>query len=106
MAIFIYGALNFQVSLRSNSNPMTTDIYRQPFGIRTVSKTNTQLLINGKPFYCHGVAKHEDSDVSSKLSWVMILVLYRYKIFGEGCKILLKILKTAGPIYHQILFLS
>ena len=60
--------LNFQVSLRSNSNPVTTDVYRQPFGIRTVSKTNTQLLINGKPFYCHGVAKHEDSDVSYKMS--------------------------------------
>lgn len=41
-----------------------TDIYRQPFGFRTVNMTNTQLLINDKPFYCHGVAKHEDYDVS------------------------------------------
>ena len=41
------------------------DIYRQRFGVRTVKVTNTQLLINGKPFYCHGVAKHEDSDVSA-----------------------------------------
>lgn len=40
------------------------DIYRQPFGVRTVAVTSTQLLINNKPFYCHGVAKHEDADVS------------------------------------------
>lgn len=40
------------------------DIYREPFGIRTVRVTDKQLLINNQPFYCHGVAKHEDSDVS------------------------------------------
>ncbi|KAK7087444.1 beta-glucuronidase-like [Littorina saxatilis] len=42
------------------------DIYRQPFGIRTVKVTDTQFLINGLPFYCHGVAKHEDSDIRGK----------------------------------------
>ena len=73
--LFIYGSLNFQVSLRSNSNPVTTDVYRQPFGIRTVSKTNTQLLINGKPFYCHGVAKHEDSDVSYPMNQFTLVKL-------------------------------
>ena len=40
------------------------DVYRQPFGVREVRSTATQLLINDKPFYCHGAAKHEDSDVS------------------------------------------
>ena len=39
------------------------DVYRQPFGIRTVEVTDNQILINRKPFYCHGVAKHEDSDL-------------------------------------------
>ena len=39
------------------------DVYRQPFGIRTVRNTEKQMLINEKSFYCHGVAKHEDSDV-------------------------------------------
>lgn len=40
-----------------------SDVYRQKFGVRTVSKTQTGLFINNKAFYCHGVAKHEDSDV-------------------------------------------
>ena len=47
----------------------TSDVYRQPFGIRTVEVTQTQLLINRKPFYCHGVAKHEDSDVNINLKF-------------------------------------
>jgi len=42
----------------------SVDVYREPFGIRTVTVTNTQLFINNQPFYCKGVAKHEDSDVS------------------------------------------
>ena len=49
-----------QISVITDSS---TDIYREPFGFRTVNKTNTQLLINNKPFYCHGVDKHEDYDV-------------------------------------------
>ena len=39
------------------------DVYRQPYGVRTINVTDTQILINNKPFYCHGAAKHEDSDV-------------------------------------------
>ncbi|KAK3104786.1 hypothetical protein FSP39_010062 [Pinctada imbricata] len=42
------------------------DNYLLPFGIRTINVTNTQLLINDRPFYCHGVAKHEDSDIRGK----------------------------------------
>lgn len=41
------------------------DIYTLPVGIRTVHVTSTQFLINGKPFYFHGVNKHEDADVSA-----------------------------------------
>lgn len=41
------------------------DIYTLPVGIRTVRVTSTQFLINSKPFYFHGVNKHEDSDVST-----------------------------------------
>ncbi len=52
-------------SLPSSSDNM--DMYSQPFGIRTVRATNTQILLNEKPFYCHGVAKHEDSDVSTQI---------------------------------------
>ncbi|KAK6967780.1 beta-glucuronidase [Biomphalaria glabrata] len=42
------------------------DVYRQPFGIRTIRVTENQFLINEKPFYCLGVAKHEDSDFRGK----------------------------------------
>lgn len=38
-----------------------TDEYRQTFGIRTVAVHGTQFLINGRPFYFKGAAKHEDS---------------------------------------------
>jgi len=44
----------------------STDVYRQLFGIRTVSVTKTQILINSKNFYCHGVNKHEDADTRGK----------------------------------------
>ncbi|KAK7087445.1 beta-glucuronidase-like [Littorina saxatilis] len=42
------------------------DVYRQPFGIRTVKVTSNQFQINGHPFYCHGAGKHEDSDIRGK----------------------------------------
>jgi len=43
-----------------------SDVYRQRFGFRTVRATDTQLLINEQPFYCHGAAKHEDSNIRGK----------------------------------------
>ncbi|CAD5120828.1 DgyrCDS9382 [Dimorphilus gyrociliatus] len=54
-----------KVELRNSMNG-EIDVYRQKFGIRTIRWTDTQLLINDKPFYCHGVAKHEDSDIRGK----------------------------------------
>ena len=39
------------------------DVYRQPTGLRTVEVEGTRFLINGQPFYFHGVDKHEDADV-------------------------------------------
>ncbi|XP_029650975.1 beta-glucuronidase isoform X1 [Octopus sinensis] len=44
----------------------TTDVYRHPFGIRTVKVNSRQLLINDQPFYCLGVGRHEDADVRGK----------------------------------------
>ncbi|XP_026304556.1 uncharacterized protein LOC111530414, partial [Piliocolobus tephrosceles] len=40
-------------------------------GIRTVAVTESPFLINGKPFYFHGVKKHEDVDVHCG-SWVLV----------------------------------
>lgn len=36
------------------------DEYSEPFGIREVRVEGTRFLINGKPFYFKGAAKHED----------------------------------------------
>ena len=54
--------LQVNVSTDSGSEKIT-DIYRQPVGLRTVRVTETQFLINEKPFYFHGVGKHEDANV-------------------------------------------
>ena len=51
----------FKVTMTSETG--LDDVYRQPYGVRTINVTDTQILINNKPFYCHGAAKHEDSDV-------------------------------------------
>ncbi|KAI0212759.1 Beta-glucuronidase [Lamellibrachia satsuma] len=53
-----------KVMLKSSTG--LVDVYRQPFGVRTLNVTDTQILINNKPFYCHGAAKHEDSDIRGK----------------------------------------
>ncbi|XP_020659614.3 beta-glucuronidase isoform X1 [Pogona vitticeps] len=50
------------------------DSYTQPVGFRTVAVTRNQFLINGKPFYFHGVNKHEDADIRGKgLDWPLIV---------------------------------
>ncbi|XP_042713735.2 beta-glucuronidase isoform X2 [Chrysemys picta bellii] len=50
------------------------DVYTLPVGIRTVHVTSSQFLINGKPFYFHGVNKHEDADIRGKgLDWSLIV---------------------------------
>ena len=57
----------WQVELTAGTS-QSADVYRQPFGIRTIKVTDKKLFINGEMFYCHGVAKHEDSDV-----WFVLL---------------------------------
>ncbi|XP_071116062.1 beta-glucuronidase-like [Haliotis cracherodii] len=73
-----------KVSLVSSTG---TDIYRLPFGIRTVHVTDSQILINNKPFYCQGVAKHEDSDIRGKgLDYALIAKDFNLlKWLGVNC---------------------
>ncbi|KAM9117793.1 beta-glucuronidase [Pangshura tecta] len=53
---------------------LSEDVYTLPIGIRTVHVTSRQFLINGKPFYFHGVNKHEDADIRGKgLDWALIV---------------------------------
>ncbi|XP_050408987.1 beta-glucuronidase [Patella vulgata] len=59
----------YQYTLKVTLGQSTTndkDVYRLPFGIRTVNMTTNQWLINNQPFYCHGVNKHEDADIRGK----------------------------------------
>ncbi|KAG5893260.1 hypothetical protein JTB14_002666 [Gonioctena quinquepunctata] len=42
------------------------DTYSLPIGLRTLSWTNSSLLINNVPLYLHGFGRHEDSDIRGK----------------------------------------
>ncbi|NWX41566.1 BGLR glucuronidase, partial [Steatornis caripensis] len=55
-------SLEVKMQAQVNGVPLE-DVYMLPVGIRTVHVTSTQFLINGRPFYFHGVNKHEDADV-------------------------------------------
>uniref|UniRef100_A0A452DTW2 Beta-glucuronidase n=1 Tax=Capra hircus TaxID=9925 RepID=A0A452DTW2_CAPHI len=51
-----------------------SDFYTLPVGIRTVAVTESQFLINGKPFYFRGVNKHEDADIRGKgFDWPLLV---------------------------------
>lgn len=78
-----------------------SDFYTLPVGIRTVAVTRNQFLINGKPFYFHGVNKHEDADVSWG-SWVPVgVVSHLYlphapEVVEGSSEQLSKLLKTSA----------
>ncbi|CAJ1064415.1 beta-glucuronidase [Xyrichtys novacula] len=60
--------------LTSDMGTTSEDVYSLPVGIRTVSVTSSQFLINNKPFYFHGVNKHEDADIRGKgFDWPLIV---------------------------------
>ncbi|XP_042298437.1 beta-glucuronidase [Sceloporus undulatus] len=53
---------------------ISEDSYTQTVGFRTIRVTSNQFLINGKPFYFHGVNKHEDADIRGKgLDWPLVV---------------------------------
>lgn len=63
----------FAVELYDESQQLL-DIYRLPFGFRTVEITDKDFLINGKPFYFLGFGKHEDWDVRGKgFDWASVI---------------------------------
>lgn len=53
-----------QVKLINNGEII--DVYRLPFGIRTVEVKDGQFLINNKPFYFKGFGKHEDTIINGR----------------------------------------
>lgn len=55
-----------QVTLSVSNDTRVVDIYRLPIGIRTLSWTNTSLLINDRPVYLRGFGRHEDSIIRGR----------------------------------------
>uniref|UniRef100_A0A8B9LWG2 Beta-glucuronidase n=1 Tax=Astyanax mexicanus TaxID=7994 RepID=A0A8B9LWG2_ASTMX len=63
---------SMEVQLTAESGE--TDVYILPVGIRTAKVTTNKFLINNKPFYFHGVNKHEDADIRGKgFDWPLIV---------------------------------
>lgn len=76
--------LEIQVKMQAQVNgALLEDLYTLPVGIRTVHVTSTQFLINGKPFYFHGVNKHEDADVSVRHPQREHLMSLRFVLLGQ-----------------------
>ncbi|XP_017315127.1 beta-glucuronidase [Ictalurus punctatus] len=63
---------SMEVQLTAESG--SVDYYTLQVGIRTIKVTSTQFLINNKPFYFHGVNKHEDADIRGKgFDWPLVV---------------------------------
>lgn len=56
----------YEVEVHVEQEGKSVDIYREPFGIRSVAVKNNQFLINDKPFYFKGFGKHEDFFVNGR----------------------------------------
>ncbi|CAD7684092.1 unnamed protein product [Nyctereutes procyonoides] len=66
-------SLEVRLTAQMATGPVS-DFYTLPVGIRTVAVTERQFLINGKPFYFHGVNKHEDADIRGKgFDWPLLV---------------------------------
>uniref|UniRef100_A0A8C2A5U9 Beta-glucuronidase n=1 Tax=Cyprinus carpio TaxID=7962 RepID=A0A8C2A5U9_CYPCA len=64
----------YSMEVQATAEDGQTDVYTLPVGIRTVKVTSTQFLINNKPFYFHGVNKHEDADIRGKgFDWPLVV---------------------------------
>lgn len=79
--------------MAANQRSTYEDVYTLPVGIRTVNVTSTKFLINNKPFYFHGVNKHEDADVSTSR--------WKQNLLPEGSFTF----KAAGLVLLQCVFL-
>ena len=47
----------------SSREASALDVYRQPFGVRTITWDTDRLYINSRPFYFRGFGKHEDANI-------------------------------------------
>ena len=72
-----------EVTLFDGTSPGDViDIYRIPHvGIRTVRLTDSQFLVNERPFYFHGANAHEDSDIRGK-GFDRALLVKHFNLYG------------------------
>ncbi|XP_051981881.1 beta-glucuronidase [Xyrauchen texanus] len=64
----------YSMEVEATAEDGQKDIYSLSVGIRTIRVTSTQFLINNKPFYFHGVNKHEDADIRGKgFDWPLVV---------------------------------
>ena len=59
----VRNAYLYTLRVSLSSGGVLKDVYELPVGIREVSISGTDILINGKPVYMKGFGKHEDSDI-------------------------------------------
>lgn len=60
------------VSLKDKNK--TADTYSLPFGVRTISVTANQILLNGKPINLRGFGKHEDFPVFGRGTALPVMI--------------------------------
>ena len=72
-----------QVTLYDDASPSNAvDVYCIPHvGIRTIRLTNSQFLVNERPFYFHGANAHEDSDIRGK-GFDQVLLAKHFNLYG------------------------
>ncbi|KRX63218.1 Beta-glucuronidase [Trichinella sp. T9] len=61
-----YAGYLYTLTVILRYNGSVADIYRIPFGIRTVEVSGSKFLINHKPFYFFGFGMHEDSEIRGR----------------------------------------
>ncbi|KRZ02524.1 Beta-glucuronidase [Trichinella zimbabwensis] len=61
-----YAGYLYTLTVILRYNGSVADIYRIPFGIRTVEVSGSKFLINQKPFYFFGFGMHEDSEIRGR----------------------------------------
>ena len=72
-----------KVTLYDDTAPgKVLDIYRLPHvGIRTIRVTDSQFLVNERPFYFHGANAHEDSDIRGK-GFDRVILAKHFNLYG------------------------
>ena len=72
-----------QVTIYDASSPTNIfDIYRlKHVGIRLITVTNSQFLVNNRPFYFHGANAHEDSDIRGK-GFDHVILAKHFNLYG------------------------